>query len=138
MIIVKDKPPNYEAIAAVFPLDKYPGAIFCFGDKVYNPSGRELTRALIAHEDVHRLQQGTNINMWWHAYLVDPAFRLAQEIPAHQEEYREFCETARDRVERRLYLSSISRRLASPLYGSVLTIDRARSLIKAKVKDDAS
>ena len=138
MTIVCGFPPNFDAIAAAFPMDKFTRAIFCYGSTIYNPSGGAISEALVEHEAVHEAQQGSSINEWWRAYIVDPAFRLAQEIPAHQREYEVFCETARDRVARRLYLSNISRRLASPLYGNLITLDRARTLIKGFSKRDPS
>ena len=50
MNIVNGRPPNFAKIAAAFELRRWPGAIFCYGDTIYNPSGAEITPALLAAE----------------------------------------------------------------------------------------
>lgn len=136
MNIVIARPPNYDQIAAVFPIERFPGAFFCYGDTIYNPSGSVIPPALLAHESVHSQRQTSlriagNPERWWEFYLADPAFRLAEELPAHRAEWQHFCGQGYGRGERRRYLSQIAQRLSSPLYGSLVTKDKARSLIGA-------
>lgn len=132
MRIVKEKPPIFEQIDAAFGIAGKP-VIFAFGDTIYNPMGIAITRELYAHECVHGHRQGSDVAGWWAHYIVEPEFRLAEEIPAHQAEYREFCEHnphGRLRNGRRLYLNAIAKKLASPLYGGLISYEKARSLIK--------
>ena len=131
MRIVIDRPPNFARIAAVFDLRRYPGAIFCYGNTIFHPTGAPLSDALIAHESVHSMRQGNDPEAWWERYLADPAYRLAEEIPAHQAEWRTFCAGGYGRQERRRYLAVIAGRLASPLYGGIISASRAREIIQA-------
>lgn len=124
----------WDAIDAAFHIGDRP-VFFCVGDRIYNPNGAKLTTALVAHENVHRVQQGANVEGWWAAYLKDPEFRCSQEIPAHRAEYQEFCKTAKRRNERRLYLNDAARRLSGPLYGGIIDYEAARKAIKWDPKD---
>lgn len=125
MNIVKGLPPNYADIVAVFPAAAGTQTIFTYGTTVYIPSGNTLTRALEIHEGVHIAQQ-KDPESWWKQYLVDPEFRLAMELPAHRAEYRSFKVMYNDRNEQNRYLHAVASRLASPLYGGLLSTTQAR------------
>ena len=110
-------PPNIEAIREVFPIEGH--EVFCYGDVIYSPSGIHLPTELLAHEAVHARQQAAHpggVKGWWAEYLIDPPFRLEQELEAHAEEYRTFCRHVKDRNQRARMLHRISCRLASPQY----------------------
>ncbi len=121
-------PPNFKAINDAFNVRGKP-IFFSYGDAIYNPSRSTIPDAILAHEAVH-LDQQAKIEggpaVWWHRYITEPAFRLAQEIPAHRVEYQYLCahgghaETA---------LHRIAARLASPLYGGLIGLDEAKRLI---------
>ena len=115
MRIVTERPPNFAKIAAVFDLRRYPGAIFCYGDTIFNPSGNKLSDALVAHEAAHGARQGTDPDVWWDRYIADKTFRLEEEIVAHRVEWRRFCTDDPNRHERRRYLAAIAGRLNFPL-----------------------
>lgn len=129
MQIVVARPPMFDEINAKFHVVGKP-VFFCWGPAIYNPSGVKISAALVAHEGVHCRRQGADIEGWWRRYIDDPAFRLAEEIPAHIEEYRVMCEQG-GRHERRAGLSNIARRLASPLYGNLITFAAAKKAIAA-------
>lgn len=126
--VVKGLPPNFADIVAVFPAAAGIDTIFTYGQTVYVPSGNTLTRALEIHEGVHMAQQ-SDPESWWKRYLVDPEFRLDQELPAHRAEYRAFKIMYNDRNEQNRYLHAVASRLASPLYGGLLTVSKARKEI---------
>ena len=128
MKIVEEFPPNIEKIRATFELTG--GEIFAWDDIIYNPSGGHLSTALIAHENVHKKQQNGDPESWWERYLVDAEWRLQQELEAHRVEYRWFCRENRDRNKQSKYLIEISKRLASPMYGSLLSQREAAKKIK--------
>jgi hypothetical protein len=130
MRIVNGKPPIYDRAAEVFPLTG--GEIFCWGDTIYNPDGEYIPPELIEHEKVHRKQQGRDIEGWWEKYFEDKEFRLEQEMEAHKVEYRTFCLRHKDRNSRAKYLLVISQRLASPMYGELLTVPEAARQIKER------
>lgn len=132
MKIVQGVPPNYPAIVAVFPHARRKGTIFTWGDTVYVNGVPELSPQLKAHEAVHSHQQRQcgGAAAWWARYLVDDQFRLKQEIIAHRAEYR----TAKHWVGRKVApqaLELIAARLASPLYGSLISLREAKRALLA-------
>jgi hypothetical protein len=128
MRIILARPPNYNEIAAAFPVEGKP-VLFCYGDAIFNPMAVEVTPELAAHEQVHSLQQGNWPAQWWHSYLASSAFRLVVEVPAHQVEWHTFCALGHNRRSRGRFLSQIAKRLASPLYGSLVSSAKAKRLI---------
>jgi hypothetical protein len=135
MRVVCARPPLFDAIDAAFHIAGKP-VIFAFGDTIYNPMGVAIAPSLMAHEAVHGERQrggDGDVTEWWRRYIDEPQFRLAEEIPAHQAEYRALCaeHPTAPRNQRRLFLSGIARRLASPLYGGIVSFEAARKLVKA-------
>src|ERR1700678_2370177 len=137
MRILKERPPNYAAIIATFPVVAHRrGVFFAYGDAIYNPDGVQISAALMDHEKTHAERQ-TGMSpdccpdWWWAYYLNDPKFRLEEELIAHRVEWRTFLDEGHGRKDRRAYLASISARLASPLYGSMITAMAAKRIIGA-------
>ena len=128
MIIINEYPPNIKQIKEAFPLKGR--EIFAWGGTIYSPSGVDIPVWLIEHEKVHFKQQKHigGPEAWWERYLVDTQFRFEQELEAHQVEYRAYCRQTKDRNMHIRYLLVIARRLASPMYGSVVD---ARGAMKA-------
>jgi hypothetical protein len=130
MRVVMDKPPMFDEIRAAFNLTGR-SVIFAWGDTIYNPYGGKITPELFAHEAVHGERQGSDVEGWWRRYIVDPQFRLAEEIPAHIVEYQTLLANAgHNRAARRKYLGYVARRLCSPLYGSLIGLDLAKEQLK--------
>jgi hypothetical protein len=127
--VVDGRPPNYEAIVAVFPGAANPGVIFAYGDRIYAPGGRKLTPALQAHEGVHCARQGGRPDHWWGLYLTDPRFRLEEEVLAHGAEYRAYCARHANRLKRTQALEWIAHKLAAPLYGNLISPEDAQRAI---------
>jgi len=124
-------PPIYEKAKEVFPLKG--GEIFAWGpDIIYAPGHTHIPPWLIDHELVHFKQQQGEPEYWWRLYLSDPAWRYIQELEAHQEEYRSFCRHNKDGNKRFQYLVRISRRLASPMYGSLVSASEAMKSIASR------
>lgn len=123
MKIVQGFPPNIEVLREKF--NPGPNAIFTYGDTVYNPSGGVLSPELRAHEAVHIKQQEGGAEAWWDRYLVDVEFRLEQELAAHRVEYQTYCKSVKDRNKRSRFLNIIAVRLASPMYGGIITSSQA-------------
>lgn len=129
MRVVHDFPPNWDEVNAVFKVAGKP-VIFCYGDRIYNPSQIDVTPALYAHELMHSRQQGDDPAGWWRRYIDDIAFRFEQELAAHQAEYIAAMKSAPNRHARRTYAKAIAQRLAGPLYGHVVSPMEAKRLIK--------
>lgn len=125
MRVLYERPPFYEQLHEKFGV-KGTGAIFTFGNVIYAPGGGKITRELFAHEEIHCEQQGLSwdgIESWWHRYMDDPAFRLSQEIPAHRAEYLAYVKRHASGRER--FLIHVAGRLCGPLYGNLLSLDKA-------------
>ena len=134
MNVVHAHPPNIDQIDVVFHVKQRHGIYYTYGDTIYNPSGVEISPALKAHEGVHYDRQTNDpakIDAWWDKYLVDPEFRLAEELAAHQVEYKVYCGYVKDRNRQHRMLIGIAQRLAGPLYGNLLSATKARKLIAA-------
>lgn len=139
MKVVKAFPPNYAAINAAFGV-RGRAVIFCYGDRIYNPAGVAVGPDLVAHETVHSERQekfAGGVEGWWRDYIADPAFRLAEEIPAHIAEFRYWLAGAgADRPVRgfrsaaEFHRLQIAQRLAGPLYGRLVSLGDAKSLLQ--------
>lgn len=128
MRIIKERPPIYDAICSI--IGKPPAtAIFAYGDTIYNPSGLSLPEDIIRHEQVHQKQQGDAVVDWWRKYLRDEEFRLDQEIEAYGVQYKFIHETNTSREFRFKALMQMAKSLASPMYGDLIDVGRARQRI---------
>lgn len=125
MKIVFTHPPMFDKINEAFPIAGKK-VFFAWGDIIYNPACVEIAPELMAHERVHGERQVPwGVERWWREYITDPAFRLQEEIPAHQAEYASFCGAHLDRNQRARQLHAIARRLSSPFYGSMVSFPEA-------------
>ena len=138
MRIVQALPPNFDAIATVFPHVRGKPVFFAWGDRIFNPAGVVIPDEIKAHEAVHGKRQGHDVAGWWKRYLEDPVFRLAEEIPAHQAEFRHVASLrgADDplpgfRSRREFHRQAIALRLSSKLYGNLISLSAAKRLLSA-------
>ena len=132
MKVVTGYPPNFAQIDEVFNVRERSGVIYCYGSTIFVPDGGDVPPELLAHEHVHYVRQTdtvTLIEAWWAKYLVDPEFRLAEELPAHRAEYRKVCDTVKDRNARNRALHAIAGKLAGPLYLGIISHSKARAFI---------
>lgn len=130
--ILIEQPPQWivDACHAKFEIDDE-HTIYTYGDAIYNPQNLDLPQPIVAHEEVHMVQQATwGKDIWWKKYFDDPAFRLTQEVEAYTKQWHEYCKTQRDRNVNFRYLHIISGYLASPMYGFNLTRAEAMKLIR--------
>jgi hypothetical protein len=130
MRIVKSFPPNYAEIIKAIPGVKLnPNIIFTYGETLYVPSGNDIPDHLMAHEMTHTLQQDKlGIDEWWAEYLVNPRFRLEQELQAYRAQYKVLLHK-HPRHVRKFVLLKISADLAGSMYGKIVDKDQARKLI---------
>lgn len=126
------KPPNFDAILKAFPEASRAGVIFTYGDTIFNPSDAHINPQLKAHEAVHYQRQEATEGgpaAWWERYIEDRLFRAEEEALAHRAEYRAFRSWTKDRNVVSRELHNIADRLASPLYGGVMSYTQARRFI---------
>lgn len=132
MNIVIAEPPIIEEIVSVFPEARNFGVVFAWGSTIFNPSGGYVPPEIRAHEGIHYGQQtdeDATIRAWWRKYLVDVDFRYSQELPAHRAEYRYWVQTHKDRNGRSRFLHHVAGKLASSLYGNMVSQSVARKAI---------
>jgi hypothetical protein len=122
----KGHPPNYQMIKAA--LNPKPSTIFSYGDTIFVPSGNKLPQELHDHEQVHSDRQGDKPDAWWNLYLHDPEFRLLEEVAAHMVEFASYCSRISNPKKRRNYAKRLATKLASPIYGNMITKDVALAL----------
>ncbi len=138
MKIVCAEPPLIDEIDAAFKVRGKP-IFFAFGDVLYNPMNVDIPPALLVHENVHGMRQKVyagplpleqGVGLWWLRYIKDRRFRLDEELPAHVAEYWHIARNV-NRGRRRAALSNIAKRLSSPLYGNLISLEQAKRLIGA-------
>lgn len=131
--IVIGYPPLWRELNAAFNIGKME-VCFAWGDRIYNPHGCILAPSILAHEQVHCTRQGggdvEKLAQWWQRYIDDPAFRLAEEIPAHRAEYH--ASANGDRNQRSRVLAFVATKLSAPLYGGLITQREAQRALLDK------
>jgi hypothetical protein len=134
MTIAMDYPPNFaDLIAAGFEPGK--GAIFTYGDVIYNPDQVEIDGALLAHETRHAEQQAEmGIPEWWERWKLDPAFRAEQEAQGYGRQYHYACAVHKDRNARARYLWIIAGHLTSGMYKLTMSRSDATAAIIKRSK----
>jgi hypothetical protein len=133
MEIVRERPPLYLDICKVFPGAAGKGVVFAWGDKIYLPDGGSLPSHILEHEKIHGGRQVLlGVEKWWREYLEREQFRLDEEVLGHRAEYRDLCQQSADRERRNAYLHYVAAKLASPLYGRMVTQREARQLVAGR------
>lgn len=124
-------PPNYADITEA--LGNVDGAVFCYGDTIYNPFWRDITPDIELHESVHSRQQGAYPDVWYYKYLNDKGFRLEQELEAYAEQY---AFTKRHMSGKLLDwgLDNMAQALSGIMYGDLLSFNEARTKIRLRAK----
>lgn len=129
MEVVNDTPPNIKDLSN-FPITK--DTIFCYGNKIYNPSGKEIPEDIIFHEKVHGERQGNNPELWWTKYCYDHQFRLQEELIAYAAQYKLITDTFPHKSHKEA-LTELAINL-STLYNLNLSYGEAESKIRHKAK----
>lgn len=128
MRTVQAYPPNWDAIKII--LKPIGHEIFCYGNTIYNPSGRSVTPDIERHEEVHSEQQGSNPDAWWNKYLSDKTFRLACEIEAYGEQWLFAKENVKDAKLLAWVKENMAMALCGPSYGGLISYGEAESKIR--------
>lgn len=90
-----------------------------------------LTATKTVHEATHlRQQEEIGVMKWWDRYINEPDFRLSQELEAYLEEANFVREMFSDRNLRYRLIYDMARQLSSRMYGSIISFEEARKLLK--------
>lgn len=126
--IIYEQPPFISEAREIFRLPE--GVIFTWGKKIFNPSHKAIDEPLFKHEECHSKQQGEYPDVWWSRYLKDIDFRLSQEIPAYQIQFKSAKEFIKDKNKLNTYLISLASDLSGQMYGSIMSFSDAFEAIK--------
>jgi len=130
MKIVEAWPPNIEQIKKIFDLTGKEPA-FAYGDILYSPYGNKIVDHLWVHEKTHQKQQGEDPAGWWNKYLIDPQFRLSQELEAYRNQFSFYKSKNPAWMT---FLRKIAGDLSGPMYGNLLSLNEAIGLIMSDKK----
>ena len=135
-VVVKGYPPNIETIEEFIPearkhMDN--GAVCCYGNAIYNPSGKAIPPDLLYHESVHADRQHKMSTVaYFNKYLTNKAFRLDEEVIAYAAQYAYIKENTTIKPD--LVLEKMAKALSSSLYGLEITTTEAKKLIRQQAK----
>lgn len=110
----------------------FENTVFTVGDTIH--AKHPLSDDLLAHESVHVRQQTEHrggSDGWWFEYFEDDNFRFRQELEAYRVQYNWVLANVKDRNEQARHLTHYARCLSGDMYGSMLTLKEALSVIKA-------
>lgn len=83
-MIKNQKPPNYDLLKNLFPINKT--SLFAYAPHIYAPYTSDIPEDREIHENVH-IERQTNPADWWHKYIQDPEFRKTEETLAYAVQY---------------------------------------------------
>lgn len=132
-LIKYEEPPNYAALCKRFGVGARDDVIFAYAPHIYAPRQDHVHPAIVAHELVHMDRQRRHpggVAGWWAEYISNEEFRLLEEIPAHYAEFKWLEKAEPGRKSRRRNLAIVANKLASPLYGRLVTIEVAKSILQ--------
>mgnify|MGYP001563295695 CR=1 FL=1 len=135
-VIIGEYPPNIKKIEAVLGKDPIEsGVVYTYGSTIYNPHGGYIPDDLMVHEETHMKQHGDDPAAWWDKYLVDPEFRLHEELEAYRNQYKQFRSHSknRDRQKSFLFAYKIATDLSGPIYGNIISRQDALNMIKSGI-----
>ncbi len=133
MQIKNQYPPNIDLILASG-LKPNEQTRYCYGDTIYNPSGKELTPDIELHESIHAKQQGDNPDQWWYNYLTDKNFRLEQELEAYAHQLNFIKEHIKDKELFKWGKDKMVEALSDGSYNLGLSFGEAESKLRNKAK----
>lgn len=124
-------PPNYAEIIATIPaVAENPNIVFTYGTRLYVPGGGLIPSHLKTHEEKHVVQQmKMGVDRWWSEYLINPSFRLEQELWAYRAQYRAMRKKHTSKFQIEQFLLKISKDLSGEMYGNIVDSIKARKLI---------
>ena len=123
----REKPPVWDRLVEAFGASWETTAV-TYGVVVH--SKRPLIEDLKVHERVHVRQQCEYPGgpwAWWSMYILSKEFRLSQELPAYQAQFRWILENVRDYQFKKRRIETLIDDLSGPLYGGLITKAEAQA-----------
>ncbi len=130
MKLSSEPPEIYKKLHEVFGVEWEKGLIIANGDTIHT-AVKFLPPQKIVHEETHQRQQTAyGIDKWWDRYLIDPEFRLSQELEAYRNEVKWIEKNILNRNLAYQLKHDIAKTLSSTVYGDIITFSKALTLIK--------
>lgn len=129
-----ERPPNWEAIIAKFPIVKEfeERVVFTYAPYIYVPGAQRLNPDIYVHETIHLKQQGADPKTWWARYIAEDEFRLEQELEAYGAQLAMFNDAGNRVFE---YMKDrLAQDLSSEFYGKLISFGEAASKIRRIAK----
>jgi len=118
-----EQPPNWPELEKAFGV-KWGEVVVTFGDTCY--CKESLSDDLVEHESLHVTQQtgyDGGPTAWWARYMIDPEFRLSQELPAYKKQFNFIRKKVKDRNQRHKIAVQIAKILSGKTYGNLGNFD---------------
>jgi hypothetical protein len=125
-----EKPPIFDRLHKTFGVEWGGSLVIAYDGTIYH--SQPLDPSVIAHENVHLVRQKDNVVQWWEHYIRDKDFRFTEELLAYHAQYDFLKQVVIDRNELARHLFRLSKDLAGPMYGSIVSQAEARRLISMK------
>ena len=129
MEISNEYPPNFAVIKQILPVTE--DTIYCYGETIYNPSGKTIPEDIIFHESIHSKRQ-KDPEQWWSRYLTDKRFREEEELIAYANQYLLIKRVYPAKFQKQA-LDELANNFSS-LYNLSITQPQAESKIRHKAK----
>ena len=133
MNIVTEPPAIYDRAKDVFGLDFVKDKlVMTYGENVHTHTGH-LSDDLVAHEQTHIDQQSAYEGgpaAWWERYLVDPQWRLEQELQAYRKQWQWMLKHEPNRQKRFDTLRHCAQCLSGHIYGNIISLSDAMKRIR--------
>lgn len=126
MKVVHSYPPNIEEIKKAVTIHE--NTIYTYGNTIYNPSAKSLSKDLFIHEQIHMNQQKKSPADWWKKYLEDVSFRLSQELEAYRAQLL-FYRMHHNYNLTINFKEEIAKILSSDMYGNIITFTDAMTAL---------
>ena len=127
--VSNEKPPQWilDAVKEFSDADWRDNIVFTYAPNIHTPSGK-VSEDLYIHEMTHIKQQGDDPEGWWKKYLEDKEFRFSQELEAYANQWNHI-KLHYSRNKMLLLLNHMAESLAGPMYGNLITAEKAKELI---------
>lgn len=122
-------PPNWEYLQKKFGFESWEkGPIVTYGDTAHFHKGG-MPPDLHIHEEVHvRQQAAMGVEKWFNQYLIDPAFRLDQEVEAYRCQKDYIVDNVMNHKKRTLKIDFIHECMVK-MYDGMVSLEDARRLV---------
>jgi len=134
--LIHSLPPNWESLAEAFPSirGQEQRVIFTYYPHIYMPREIPIPADLAVHENIHlHQQQLVTPGIWWQEYIINPEFRLSQELEAYGAQLH-YWSAYRNLIFKQMH-HNLAVDLSSDFYRNIISYSEASSQLKKIVNE---